>query len=57
MNNVSLIGRLTREPELRSAKGSAVCQLRVAVDNPGRGGERGDPTYVDVATFDEALGR
>jgi single-strand DNA-binding protein len=48
MNNVSLIGNLTREPELRSAKGGAVCQLRIAVDNPGRGGE---PTYVDMATF------
>jgi single-strand DNA-binding protein len=51
MNNVSLIGNLTREPELRSTKGGAVCQLRVAVDNPGRGGEPGKPTYVDVATF------
>jgi single-strand DNA-binding protein len=51
MNNVSLIGNLTREPELRSAKGGAVCQLRLAVDNPGRGGEPGKPTYVDVATF------
>jgi single-strand DNA-binding protein len=51
MNNVSLIGNLTRDPELRSAKGGAVCQLRIAVDNPGRGGAKGEPTYVDVATF------
>jgi single-strand DNA-binding protein len=51
MNNVSLTGNLTRDPELRSAKGGPVCQLRLAVDNPGRGGEPGAPTYVDVATF------
>jgi len=51
MNNVSLIGNLTRDPELRSAKHGAVCSLRIAVDNPGRGGEPGAPTYVDVATF------
>jgi single-strand DNA-binding protein len=51
MNNVSLIGNLTRDPELRSAKGGPVCQLRIAVDNPGRGGEPGAPAYVDVATL------
>jgi single-stranded DNA-binding protein len=41
MNDVSLIGNLTRGPELRSAKSGHVCQLRVAVDNPGRGGSTG----------------
>jgi single-strand DNA-binding protein len=51
MNNVSLIGNLTRDPELRSAKGGPVCQLRIAVNNPGRNGGKGEPTYVDVATF------
>ncbi len=52
MNYVSLIGRLTRDPEIRELSGGkSVCQLRIAVDNPGRGGERGEPTYVDVATF------
>ncbi|MCW2988199.1 MAG: single-strand binding protein [Solirubrobacterales bacterium] len=51
MNNVSMVGRLTRDPELKEAHGGAVCQLRIAVDNPGRGGESGEPTYVDVATF------
>jgi single-strand DNA-binding protein len=51
MNNISLIGNLTRDLELRSAKGGAVCQLRIAVDKPGRNGAKGEPTYVDVATF------
>lgn len=53
MNNVNLIGRLTRDPELReSGQGKpTVCAMRIAVDNPGRGGAPGEPTYVDVATF------
>lgn len=25
--------------------------MRIAVDDPGRGGEAGDPTYLDVAGF------
>jgi single-strand DNA-binding protein len=50
MNSVNLIGRLTRDPELRSMPGGdrAVCDLRIAVDNG-----QNDPTYVDVATFDK----
>jgi single-strand DNA-binding protein len=52
MNNVNLIGRLTRDPELKEIGGGrSVCELRLAVDNPGRGGEKGEPTYVDVSTF------
>ena len=50
MNTVSLIGRLTRDPELRSMGQSdrQVCNMRVAVDN---GPER-KPTFIDVKTFD-----
>jgi single-strand DNA-binding protein len=52
MNNVNLIGRLTRDPELKEIGGGrSVGELRVAVDNPGRGGEKSEPTYVDVSTF------
>ena len=48
MNNVSLTGRLTRDPELRSTNGGKpVCDMRIAVDNGSY-----DPTYVDVTTFD-----
>ncbi|MBO0746702.1 MAG: single-stranded DNA-binding protein [Acidimicrobiaceae bacterium] len=48
MNQVTLIGRLTNDPELRETKaGKPVCNLRLAVD-----GERGaEPTYVTVASF------
>jgi single-strand DNA-binding protein len=37
MNDVSLIGRLTREPELvTTTNGTAIANLRVAVDRRGR---------------------
>ncbi|MBA3867123.1 MAG: single-stranded DNA-binding protein [Solirubrobacterales bacterium] len=51
MNNVNMVGRLTRDPELKDTRAGSVCQLRIAVDNPGRGGEKGEPTYIDVAAF------
>ena len=53
MNTVNLIGRLTRDPELKQLpSGQAVCELRIAVDNgKSRQGEDRDPTYVDVSTF------
>ena len=50
MNSVSLIGRLTRDPQPRKMGDSDrdVTDLRIAVDNgPGR-----DATYVDVSAFD-----
>jgi single-strand DNA-binding protein len=52
MNNVNLIGRLTRDRELKEiGGGKSVCELRLAVDKYGRGGEKGEPTCVDVSTF------
>ena len=49
MNNVALVGRLTKDPELRQIgdKNRSVCDLRLAVDNG-----KHDPTFVDVSTFD-----
>ena len=36
MNLVNLIGRLTRDPELRSApSGTEVCQMRIALRRQG----------------------
>lgn len=55
INRVVLIGRLTREPELRALpSGSSVCSLRIAV-NSTRKDANGDPTekpnYFDVTVF------
>jgi single-stranded DNA-binding protein len=39
MNDVSLIGRLTREPELHTTEtGTQVARLRIAVERRGREG-------------------
>src|SRR6202020_1592268 len=49
MNNISLSGRLTRDPELRSLpSGDAVCQVRLAVDAMSAGRKTG---YIDVVCF------
>jgi single-strand DNA-binding protein len=52
MNSVDLVGRLTRDPELRKVEalnGRSVCELRIAVSN----GPDKPATFVDVATFDK----
>ena len=50
MNSVNLIGRLTRDPELRSTpSGTAVCTMRIAVN----GAREGEVTYVDVVAFEK----
>jgi single-strand DNA-binding protein len=57
MNQVNLIGRLTRDPELRKLGDSDrdVCELRIAVDNgKSRDGADREATFVDVSTFDAA---
>jgi len=46
MNTITITGRLTREPELRTAGTSTVCDLRVAVDSPDD-----HPTFVTVAVW------
>lgn len=48
MNTVSLIGRLTRDPELNTTNaGHPVCNMRVAVDGVGSD----DTLYIDVTSF------
>ncbi len=50
MNTAQILGRLTRDPELRSLPdGTAVCDLRVAVDGMGR--TRDKAGYIDVTVF------
>jgi single-strand DNA-binding protein len=49
INSITVIGGLTRDPELRALPdGNSVCKLRLAVDGMARGGETG---YVDVDVF------
>jgi single-strand DNA-binding protein len=51
MNSISLTGRLTQDPELRTLPtGSTVCRLRLAVNGMGRGG-RDEAGYINVSAF------
>ena len=48
MNQVSLIGNLTRDPELRhTPSGTAVCNMRIAVNDRRKRGEE----WVDVPYY------
>lgn len=54
LNRVTLVGRLTRDPELRqTAGGTSVCSMRIAVTSrTNRGGEWSDQSnYFDVTVF------
>jgi single-strand DNA-binding protein len=55
INRVVLIGRLTRDPELRSLpSGTSVCSLRVACNSASRestGEFTERPNYFDVSAF------
>jgi single-strand DNA-binding protein len=54
LNRVTLVGRLTRDPELRQTPGgTAVCSIRLAVTSrTNRGGEWQDQSnYFDVTVF------
>ncbi len=48
MNNVSLIGRLTKDPKLVETEKQPVCEMRIAVDNG-----RFQTTFIDVRSFGE----
>ena len=51
MNSVSLIGRLTRDPELRNGT-KPVAKLRVAIPRRKKQGDDQGAVFIDVTTFD-----
>ncbi len=48
-NKVKLIGRLTKDAELSERNEKKVCDMRLAVNNPGNV----PTTFIDVAAFGE----
>ena len=55
LNDVRLVGRLTRDPELRfTAKGAAVCRFDIAVNRrykDAAGEWRDDPSFIPVVVW------
>ena len=53
MNSVVLIGRLTRDPELRYTNGSqmAIAKFSLAIDRPSRQGEEKKTDFPRVTVF------
>lgn len=52
MNNVILIGRLTRDPETKYTSGQmAVTKFTLAIDRPGKQGEEKKTDFVRITVF------
>jgi single-strand DNA-binding protein len=48
MNTVTLIGNLTKDPEMKGSGETRVCRMRLAESN---GSKDASPVYIDVAAF------
>ncbi len=54
MNKVFLIGRLSRDPELRhTTSGMAVCQINVAISRRGAAGKEPETDFINVVVWDK----
>ena len=54
MNKVFLIGRLSRDPELRhTGSGMAVCQINVAISRRGGAGREPETDFINVVVWDK----
>lgn len=52
MNNIVLIGRLCRDPELSyTTTGTAICKFTLAVDRPVRAGEEKTADFIRITVF------
>lgn len=52
LNNVVLIGRLVRDPELKySTTGTGICNFTLAVDRPRQQGKENEADFVPIVTF------
>ena len=52
MNNVTLIGRLTRDPEIRWSNELAIARFSIAINRmPGRNGEDRGADFINIVVF------
>lgn len=55
MNKVILIGRLSRDPELRhTPNGAAVCQINVAISRPVAPGTEPQTDFINVTVWNKS---
>ncbi len=55
MNNVCLVGRLTRDPELRSTKsGTPVCSYTLAVDRQYKSDGQPTADFISIVSWEKA---
>ena len=59
MNSVVLIGRLTRDPEVRYSAGTqmAICRFAVAIDRPPRQNGEKQADFPNVVVFERFLAK
>ena len=54
MNNVSLVGRLTADPEIKHTKsGTAYTRFSVAVDRPVKQGEEKQADFINIVAWNK----
>ena len=54
MNKVFLIGRLTKDPDLRhTTNGTPVCQVNIAVDRPRQKDKEQEADFINVLIWDK----
>lgn len=54
MNSSIIIGRLTRDPEVRyTQSGTAVCSMTVAVDRPRQAGKEKETDFIRVQAWEK----
>ena len=46
MNNITLVGRLTADPDLSAPKGNPIYRFRIAVDRPSEGAD-----FINIVSF------
>lgn len=51
MNNVQLMGRLTKKPELKYTEKTAVCTFVIAVDRPTKKEKEKHADFIRIITF------
>lgn len=50
MNNVTLIGNLTKDPEVNYSNDNAICKFTIAVNKPNKGEEK-QADFIRIVTF------